>query len=576
MEDETRLEPSVTPEDTITEQSEQRGASFFSVPSSATPSSGVYTMPVEAFRFKDLDSGESSLALDERYWIKDVDTGNVYVVEPEQASEKASDKLIVKVSDLLSGEAMSLSDFERVLGYETSVAPSPPMIHVIDDTTPNPPQAKNAFNWLRSRLTIPSFNFATSSASQTATKAIIEAEVNGSKSPVKVKASASKRMYEKEFSNVQLARVISEHQGVVWTMKFSRSGLYLASAGQDCRVLVWEINSGDSSDARDIIRDATPYRKYVGHKQDVLDVAWSKTNLLLSASMDKTVRLWHPSMVECLRVFKHQDFVTAIDFHPTDERLFVSGSIDGKVRLWNIPDQVVVSWQDVHDMITAVTFSPELTAAKTGQLQVVVGTMRGRCTFFNVVSRSGDTNAQLQYEAQLDVKNKKKSRGKKITGLVYSSAAATATFLLVTSNDSRIRLYDGYVMKSKYKGHANASTQIRASFSSCGNYVVCGSDDGRIYVWNTFLQKPGSRSVSTSPERGKYDDESDDDDDDNDEEEIKGDRRRVKNSAYESFGVGSEIITVALFAPMKNSDVVLAAGHSGEIFVYKVGREKRQ
>lgn len=30
----------------------------------------------------------------------------------------------------------------------------------------------------------------------------------------------------------------------------------------------------------------------------------SATQFLLSASMDKTVRLWHVSMDECLRVFK--------------------------------------------------------------------------------------------------------------------------------------------------------------------------------------------------------------------------------------------------------------------------------
>jgi hypothetical protein len=26
------------------------------------------------------------------------------------------------------------------------------------------------------------------------------------------------------------------------------------------------------------------------------------------------------------------------------------------VRLWNIPEQRVVSWQDVHEMVTAVTY----------------------------------------------------------------------------------------------------------------------------------------------------------------------------------------------------------------------------
>ena len=47
-----------------------------------------------------------------------------------------------------------------------------------------------------------------------------------------------------------------------------------------------------------------PYRTYLGHKQDVLDLSWSKTQFLLSASMDKTVRLWHVTMDDCLRVFK--------------------------------------------------------------------------------------------------------------------------------------------------------------------------------------------------------------------------------------------------------------------------------
>ena len=41
-----------------------------------------------------------------------------------------------------------------------------------------------------------------------------------------------------------------------------------------------------------------------GHSADVLDLAWSKSQFLLTASMDKTVRLWHISMDDCLRVFK--------------------------------------------------------------------------------------------------------------------------------------------------------------------------------------------------------------------------------------------------------------------------------
>lgn len=98
--------------------------------------------------------------------------------------------------------------------------------------------------------------------------------------------------------------------------------------------------------------------------------------------------------------------MTAIDFHPSDDRRFISGSIDGKVgrrnwfvqggmplpppfprrfmpslpaptlqlRLWSIPDQKVVSWQDAHEMVTAAAYAPS-------GLRVVVGTMKGKCRY---------------------------------------------------------------------------------------------------------------------------------------------------------------------------------------------------
>ena len=72
-----------------------------------------------------------------------------------------------------------------------------------------------------------------------------------------------------------------------------------------------------------------PFCEFVGHQAPVLDVAWSKSLFLLSSSMDKTVRLWHLSRLECLCFFRHVDFVSAISFHPRDDRYFVSASLDG-------------------------------------------------------------------------------------------------------------------------------------------------------------------------------------------------------------------------------------------------------
>lgn len=139
--------------------------------------------------------------------------------------------------------------------------------------------------------------------------------------------------------------------GVIWCMKFSKNGKYVATAGQDGVIRVWEVilqrgqprtqdsaesptftqaqhhdssagglSNGESLPANDRQPDSStmyegyssdcpvlrgqPYRVYQGHKQDVLELCWSASQFVLSASMDKTVKLWHISMDECLRTFK--------------------------------------------------------------------------------------------------------------------------------------------------------------------------------------------------------------------------------------------------------------------------------
>lgn len=70
-----------------------------------------------------------------------------------------------------------------------------------------------------------------------------------------------------------------------------------------------------------------PVRVYTGHTEDILDVSWSAAGFILTASLDKCVRLWHVSQPDCLREFWHTDFVTSVQFHPLDAQRFVSGAM---------------------------------------------------------------------------------------------------------------------------------------------------------------------------------------------------------------------------------------------------------
>lgn len=44
-----------------------------------------------------------------------------------------------------------------------------------------------------------------------------------------------------------------------------------------------------------------PVRVFEGHKSDVVDLSWSHSDFLCSASIDHTVMLWHPHMCDAIR-----------------------------------------------------------------------------------------------------------------------------------------------------------------------------------------------------------------------------------------------------------------------------------
>lgn len=374
-------------------------------------------------------------------------------------------------------------------------------------------------------------------------------EVHPGEQNIKLKASNShKGPYELE--NIQHVQELKdEHEGPIWCMKFSCCGRLLATAGQDKVLRIWVVKnafqffqdmrskynaekvsptpsqeslvSHQSVDEHSLIAEALkeegnkhifvskPFCTYTGHTSDLLDVSWSKNYFILSSSMDKTVRLWHISRKECLCCFQHIDFVTAIVFHPRDDRYFLSGSLDGKLRLWNIPDKKVAVWNEVEGtpkLITAANF------CQNGKF-AVVGSYDGRCIFYNT--------DQLKYHTQIHVRS---TRGRNATGRKISGIEPMPgeDKILVTSNDSRIRLYDlrDLSLSCKYKGYVNISSQIKASFSHDGKYIVSGSENRDIYVWKTNHDYSKFSSV-----------------------------RRDRNDFWEAIKAHNAVVTCAIFAP---------------------------
>ena len=343
------------------------------------------------------------------------------------------------------------------------------------------------------------------------------------------------------------------HNGPIWKCAFSKNGKYLATGGADGLVKIWEIapkkakmNDENMDQSENNIDDSIwkgvwddyesdegclntvkseadaigleidfilpePTQSFQEHTEDVVDMSWSDTGYLLTASLDKTVRLWHPTKPISLHMFKHADAVTSVCFHPSQDKYFLSGGFDKKIRIWDITSGRVVAWTEASFVITTATYQPD------GK-KIAAGLIDGRVMFYSV---DGD---RLKYFTEIVCKNRSKKFGKKVTGLAYKNleflsgekdskdkkqkktklkkaAKYVKNFanrrkkgkeqVLITSNDSRLRLVgmNDFCMIRKYKGHTNSNLMFKARFSESGKFIIIGSETGKVTIWNTATRR---------------------------------------------------------------------------------------
>ncbi|KAF9672839.1 hypothetical protein SADUNF_Sadunf11G0085900 [Salix dunnii] len=518
--------------------------------------------------------------------IKNLDNGKEFVV-----NEIREDGMWNKLKEVGTGRQLTMEEFEMSVGHSPIVQELMRRQNVEDGTRGNPDSNANGGirggvtrfkkkgSWLKSirnvansvtrhkeRRSSDERDTGSDRGGRRSSSATDDSQDVSFHGPERVRVRQYGRS-SKELSALYKSQEIKAHNGSIWSIRFSLDGRYLASAGEDCVIHIWQVmqserkgellmekpddggmnllisngspelnllsplvdshqekkRRGRSSISRkslsldhifvpETVFSLTdkPFCSFQGHLDDVLDLSWSKSQIslaargllefvlsssavttnvvvgdntkfrilphldsiseghLLSSSMDKTVRLWHLSSKTCLKVFSHSDYVTCIQFNPVDDRYFISGSLDAKVRIWSIPDRQVVDWNDLHEMVTAACYTPDGQGA-------LVGSNNGSCRLYNT------SENKLQQKCEINLQNKKKAHLKKITGFQF--APGSSSEVLITSADSRIRVIDGFDLVHKFKGFRNTNSQISASLTANGKYVVSASEDSYVYVW---------------------------------------------------------------------------------------------
>ncbi|XP_028775464.1 WD repeat-containing protein YMR102C-like [Neltuma alba] len=468
------------------------------------------------------------------FLIKNLDTGKEFIVT---GKDPGGDGNWSSLNDIQTGKKLTMEEFEKSVGHSPIVKEL--MRRGRDKNDESKPGANYYLNKslrmskktgaallknLKGVATPPNLPPLPPSAAQPANTDPNQKQTKNNEW-IRVRQSGKTH---KELSALHMCQEFQAHEGGIWTIKFSWDGHYLASGGEDKVIHVWEVQEcelmsltpgegnltplhpallassatnegaaeekkGKSGNKKDdkvpehvhvpetvFSLSDKPFCTFQGHSEDVLDLSWSKCQLLLSSSMDKTVRLWDLELKTCLKVFTHNDYVTCVQFNPIEEDYFISGSLDAKIRIWSIPRRQVVDWADVHEMVTAVSYTPDGQAA-------LVGTHNGTCCMY------GTEDCKLSQTSTIDLQQRKKAPLRKITGFQF--APSNPSEVLVTSADSRIKIVEGTKVVHKFQGFRNSNSQIAASFSPNGRHVISASEDSQVYVWKYDEPRQGGNNA---------------------------------------------------------------------------------
>jgi WD40 repeat protein len=281
------------------------------------------------------------------------------------------------------------------------------------------------------------------------------------------------------------------HTGAVKSAIFSTDGRRVLTASEDKTARLWEAESGKL------------LATFKGHTDWVRSAVFSPDNRrVLTASGDKTARLWEAESGKLLATFQgHTDAVTSAVFSPDGQQI-LTASNDKTARLWEAESgKLLAAFQGHTDAVTSAVFSPDgrqvLTASqdKTARLWeaksgTVLAAFQGHggaveSAVFSpdgqrVLTASDDKTARL-WEAQ---SSKLLATFKDHDALLYSAVfSPDGRRVLTASEDQTARLWEAESGErlAIFKGHTDAVTS--AVFSPDGQRVFTASGDGTARLW---------------------------------------------------------------------------------------------
>ncbi|EGN95548.1 hypothetical protein SERLA73DRAFT_186621 [Serpula lacrymans var. lacrymans S7.3] len=292
--------------------------------------------------------------------------------------------------------------------------------------------------------------------------------------------------------------ILQVHTDEVWSIAWSHTGEYLASASKDKTAIIWRIGSKSEPS----VRECAPELTLRDHPYSVGCIAWSRDDSILLTSADHLIKMWDAKSGICLRTLDaHSETVSALTWLP-DGSGFISGGLDRKIILWDAEGKEQDSWGITAMRVTDLAVSPDSLRLVSVGMDYVAPTPpahdsehgHGRDTSLPTVKDGsgapianmpkGPENCMIIY----DLASKQMESSIRLDGQPTSiKISDDSRYALFNHAPDEIHLWDlaaGQLVR-KLTGQRQESIVIRSCFGGIdGNFIVSGSEDGNVYAWH--------------------------------------------------------------------------------------------
>lgn len=296
--------------------------------------------------------------------------------------------------------------------------------------------------------------------------------------------------------------VLRGHRGAVLDLAFSPKNRWLATAGADSTVLLWDVYSRN--------RMVT----LPGPREAVFTVAFSPDGRFLAAgTAGGTIFLWHVQQRALLDTLRgHDDSVRRLAFSPAGD-LLASGSDDRTIRIWHLPSRTARATLQGHDgAISGLAFNPDtsrglrlvsgsgdrsirLWEADSGKELAATSGHRDRVNSVALSENdsllaSGSVDGTILIWDRTSGEQKHRLSGHR--GAILSIAFGLDDSLLVSGGaDKTVRLWDprrGLLLET-LSGHTGAVKSV--AFDASAQRIASGSTDKSIRIWRRTVDTSG-------------------------------------------------------------------------------------